>query len=298
MTVRRKQRHPATDLERRRGLRSGGQRGGHGIKMGLMGGRGIEHVDYDAELRLQNEALRRAYEIDPGDRVLDVGCGAGQTTRDAARLASDGWVLGVDISEAMIERARSLAEAEALRNVTFEHADAQHHLLPAARFDLVISRFGTMFFRDPIAAFRNIGRGMRPAGRLLLMVWQGHDRNEWSVSIRRALAVTTGSPVGDPPGLDPFSLADRSTIQGVLGAAGFTDITLTDVDEPVFYGRDLDAALEWIRGFASTKQAVDRLDPPESELALERLRTTLTEHTRDDGVWFDSHAWIVRARRS
>jgi ubiquinone/menaquinone biosynthesis C-methylase UbiE len=160
-----------------------------------MGDRDMEHVDYDAELRLLNDALRRAYEIGPENRVLDIGCGAGQTTRDAARVASDGWALGVDISKEMIERASLLAEAEGLRNITFEHADAQDHRLPAERFDLVISRFGTMFFRDPIVAFTNIGRGIRRAGRLLMMVWQAYERNEWSVSIERALAATIGSPL-------------------------------------------------------------------------------------------------------
>jgi SAM-dependent methyltransferase len=262
-----------------------------------MGGRDIEHVDYDAELRLHNEALRNAYEIGPEDGVLDIGCGAGQTTRDAARLARDGWVLGVDVSKEMIERARSLAEAEGMRNVTFEHADAQDHLFPAGRFDLAISRFGTMFFRDPIAAFGNIGRGLRPAGRLLLMVWQGHERNEWSVSIERALAVTVGPPVRGPTTLDPFSLADPATVRGVLGAAGFTEITLTDVHEPVFYGRDVAAAIEWVRGFASTSEVLDRLDATGSELVLERLRETLAAHAREGGVWFDSRAWIVKARR-
>jgi SAM-dependent methyltransferase len=262
-----------------------------------MGDSEREHVVYDAELRLHNDALRRAYEIGPDDRVLDVGCGAGQTTRDAARLAGDGWALGVDISKAMIEQARSLAEAEGVRNVTFEAADAQDHRFPAERFDLAISRFGTMFFRDPIAAFTNIGLGMRPAGRLVLMVWQRHERNEWSVSVKRALAAAAGSPVRDPAALDPFSLADPAVVDGILDAAGFTDITFMDVHEPVFYGRDLDAALAWVRGFASTKQVVDHLDPPGRDLALERLRTTLAEHVRDDGIWFDSRAWIVNARR-
>jgi SAM-dependent methyltransferase len=263
-----------------------------------MDDRDIEHVVYDAELRLQNDALRRAYEIAPEDRVLDVGCGAGQTTRDAARLAGDGWALGVDISEGTIEQARLLAVAEGVHNASFEHADAQDHPFPAERFDLAISRFGTMFFRDPVAAFANIGHGMRPAGRLLLMVWQSHERNEWSVSIERALSATPGSRVPTPAGLDPFSLADPATVEGVLGAAGFTDITFTDVHEPVFYGRDVDAALAWVRGFTSTKQAVDRLDPTGGELALERLRMMLAEHVRDDGVWFDSRTWIVKARRA
>jgi SAM-dependent methyltransferase len=265
-------------------------------KMGLMGDRDIEHVDYSAELRLHNDVLRRAYEIGPEDRVVDIGCGAGQTTRDAARLASEGWALGVDISKEMVEHARSLAEAEGMRNVTFEHADAQDRRFSSERFDLAISRFGTMFFRDPVAAFINIGQGMRPAGRLLMMVWQGHERNEWSVSIKRALAATVGSPVPAPHTHDPFSLAAPAVVQRILDVAGFTEITFTDVHEPVFYGRDVAAALEWVRGFASTKEVLGRLDPTGSELALERLRETLDAHAREGGIWFDSRAWIVRAR--
>jgi len=265
--------------------------------MERMGDRDEGRVDHDAELRLHNETLRRAYEIGPEDRVLDIGCGAGLTTRDAARLASEGWALGVDISKKMIEHARSLAEAEGLRNVTFEHADAQDHRFPTERFDLALSRFGTIFFRDPIAAFTNIGQGMRPAGRLLMMVWQSHERNEWSVSIERALAASVGSPILTPKAPDPFSLADPATVHRILDAAGFMDITLTEVNEPVFYGRDVAAALEWVRGFACTKEVLDLLDPAAAEPGLERLRETLAAHIRDGGIWFDSRAWIARARR-
>ncbi len=261
-----------------------------------MGDRDMEHVDYDAELRLHNDALRRAYEIGPEDRVLDIGCGAGQTTRDIARLTSDGWALGVDISKEMIERAYLLAEAEGLHNIRFEHADAQDHRFPSERFDLAISRFGTMFFRDPIAAFTNIGRGLRHGGRLLMMVWQGHEQNEWSVSIERALVATVGSPVPASEGLDPFSLAEPATVGRILGAAGFTDVTFTGVSQPIYFGQDVAAALEWVGGFACAKEALARLDPIGRELALERLRETLVAHAREDGVWFDSRAWIVKAR--
>jgi SAM-dependent methyltransferase len=265
--------------------------------MERMGDRDTEHVDYDAQLRLHNDALRRAYEIGPEDRVLDIGCGAGQTTRDAARIASHGSALGVDISEEMIERADLLAEAEGLHNITSEHADAQDHRFASERFDVAISRFGTMFFRDPIAAFTNIGTALRRTGRLLMMVWQGHDQNEWSVSIESALAAPVGSPVPNSGGLDPFSLADPATARRVLHAAAFTDVTFTGVHEPVYYGRDVAAALEWVGGFACTKEVLDRLDPTGSELALERLRETLIAHAQEGGVWFDSRAWIVKARR-
>jgi ubiquinone/menaquinone biosynthesis C-methylase UbiE len=100
----------------------------------------------------------RGVRIRPGDHVLDIGCGAGQTTRDAARLAVAGSVLGVDVSAPMIECARRLTDAAGLQNVDFERADAETHHFPAEHFDVVISRFGTMFFRDSVAAFTNIAR--------------------------------------------------------------------------------------------------------------------------------------------
>ncbi|HSL12318.1 MAG TPA: methyltransferase domain-containing protein [Actinomycetota bacterium] len=257
----------------------------------------IERGVYDAELQRHNGALLRAYEIAPDDRVLDVGCGAGETTRDAARLASEGSALGVDVSEEMIQRARSRAAAEGIRNVTFEQGDAQDFRFPPSRFDQVISRFGTMFFGDPIAAFSNIGSALRPPGRLLMMVWQAPERNGWSRSVHGAIRSVIGSSGPDIPELDAFSLAEPATVRKILTAAGFTDVTFTDVDEPVFYGRDVDAALEWVSGFACTRRALALVDPTRRQFALERLREMLAEHEGEDGVWFDSRAWIVGARR-
>jgi SAM-dependent methyltransferase len=253
-------------------------------------------MDYDAELRLHNEVLRRACGIRPHDHVLDIGCGTGQTTRGAARTAQAGSALGVDTSAPAIERARELARAQRLRNVTFERADAQVHRFTPQYFDLAISRFGTMFFDDPAAAFANIGRALRPAGRLVMMVWQAPERNEWDVAIHHALAGPEGTAVaGDGP--DPFSLADPPTTERILQAAGFGSITFTDVHEPVYYGPDPAAALDWVRGFTYTKELLKRLDPAAAALALTRLRDALGAHMADGGVWFNSRAWVVTARR-
>jgi SAM-dependent methyltransferase len=256
-------------------------------------------VGYDAELRRHNEALRRACGIQFRDHVLDIGCGAGQTTRQAASAAQAGSALGVDVSAQAIERARALTRAEGLRNVTFERADAQHHPFPAERFDLAISRFGTMFFGDPVAAFANIGRALRPAGRLVMMVWQSRERNEWDVAIRQSLEGAEGplplSPEGGGP--DAFSLADPPAVTEMLEAAGFGRVTFTDVREPVYYGPDVAAALGWVRGFTSTSDALKRLDPAAADRALGRLRAALAAHASDDGVWFNSRAWIVSAQR-
>jgi SAM-dependent methyltransferase len=254
-------------------------------------------VDYDAELTRYSAVLRRAWAVQPHDRVLDVGCGTGQTTREAARMAQAGSALGVDSSAPAIERARKLARAEGLRNVSFERADAQAHSYAQGDFDVAISRFGTMFFDDPVAAFGNIGRALRPAGRLVMVVWQAHDRNEWDVAIHQALAGPDGPTAVAGEGPDPFSLADPTTVEGILRAAGFADIGLTDVHEPIYYGPDTTAALAWVRGFACTNKVLKRLDPAAAARALARLRDALTARMSDEGVWFDSRAWIVTARR-
>ena len=241
--------------------------------------------------------LRLACGIQSRDRVLDIGCGTGHTTRQAARTATAGSALGVDVSAPAIARARELAGAAEIRNVAFEHGDAQTHRLAREHFDVAISRFGTMFFDDPAAAFRNVGRALRPDGRLVMMVWQARERNEWIVAIRRSLEAA-GAPVPDPAArLNPFSLADPQAVTETLEGAGFTDVAFADVREPVHYGVDVAAALDWVRGFTCTSQALKRLDPVAAERAVGRLRETLAAHAGDDGVWFDSSAWIVTARR-
>ena len=198
---------------------------------------------YDAELRLYDEVFRQACGVQPHDHVLDIGCGTGHTTRAAARTARAGSALGADISAPAIERARELARAEGLRNVAFARADAQAHRFAQERFDVAISRFGTMFFGDPVAAFANVGRALRPAGRLVMLVWQAEDRNEWQVTIRQSLDGPEGALAAASGGPDPFSLADPPAVTEILAAAGFAGITFTDVRKPVYYGRDVGAAL-------------------------------------------------------
>jgi ubiquinone/menaquinone biosynthesis C-methylase UbiE len=254
-------------------------------------------MDYDAELRLLNEVLRRAYGLGRDDDVLDIGCGTGQTTREAARQAPDGRVVGIDNSAEMIGRARQVTETDGPQNVTFVHADAQYYPFSSESFDVVISRFGTMFFEDPVAAFANFAHALRPSGRLVMMVWQAHERNEWSVAIADALAGAVESLPPAGKGSDPFSLADRDAVMRTLGEAGFTDVKFTDVREPVYYGHDVATALSWVRGFACTNEVMRSLDRGSVERTLGRLRETLAAHASGDGIWFDARVWIVAARR-
>ena len=249
---------------------------------------------YDAELRQHNEHFRVAVNVGSRDRVLDVGCGAGQSTREAAHIAVEGSVVGLDVSAELLEVARRRAAEEGLRNIAFEQGDAQVHLFPAAHFDLCISRFGVMFFADPAAAFANIGRAMRPQARLVLMVWQSEQRNEWATAIQEGLAPGTVVSAGAAA---PFSLGDPAVTTGILTAAGFASVDFAEVHEPVFYGRDVDAAYDALVGLFLVKDALAGMNAAAADRALQRLRALLNAHLTADGVFFDSRAWIITARR-
>ena len=250
---------------------------------------------YDAELRAHHEHLRAAYRISPGDRVIGIGCGTGLTTREAARAAAPGRVVGVDVSERMLERARQLTAGERLDNVRYELADAQVHRFDPAGFDVAISRFGTMFFSDPAAAFANIAAALRPEARLVQLVWQRREDNEWARAIDAALGDAAQPP---PPAGDPFSLGDAEATARILEGAGFGGTRFEDVHEPVLYGHDLDAALAFVRGFQDTNAALASLSDSEAARTVERLRETLAAHYIDErGVVLDSRSWLVTARR-
>jgi SAM-dependent methyltransferase len=250
---------------------------------------------YDAELRAHHKHFRAAYGISPGDEVVDIGCGTGLTTREAARAAAPGGVVGVDVSERMVERARQLTAAEGLGNVRYEQGDAQVHRFDPAGFDVAISRFGTMFFADPAAAFANIAAALRPKARLVLLVWQRYEHNEWARAIDAALGDAAQAP---QPGADPFSLGDPGATAGLLDGAGFDRIRFEDVHEPVLYGPDLDAAVTFVRGFQSTSAALASLSDREAARTVERLREMLAAHHSDErGVVLDSRSWLVTARR-
>ena len=249
--------------------------------------------DYDAELRRYQTRLWSALEIGSGDRVLDVGCGTGQTTRAAARAADTGEALGIDVSPQMLARARELSAEEGVDNIGFECGDAQSHALPTQGFSLAISRFGTMFFADPVAAFANIGRSLRPGAPFVQLVWQAAAHQEWESVIRDAL--TPGAPPADSA--PAFSLADPDTARGVLTAGGFTDVELTDLHEPVYYGADAAPARDSVLALTSPKESLDALPDDRVDPALRRLEEKLQAYESDDGVWFDSRAWLVTARR-
>lgn len=256
-----------------------------------------EHASrFDEGVAAYRPHFRAAAAIAGTEAVLDVGCGAGQTTRDAARAAPGGSALGVDLSSRMLDLARRLTSQDGPANATFAQADAQAHPFPAGSFDAVISRTGTMFFGDPAAAFANLARALRPDGRLVLMTWQPLERQEWLRSYFAALAA--GRDIAPPPSgaPGPFGLDSPPHVRELLAGAGFTGIELTGVAEPMYAGPDAEDATRFVLG--QFGGMLDGLDEAARAGAVDDLHTVLADHLTDRGVHFDSAVWLVRARRA
>lgn len=234
--------------------------------------------------------------IGTGEQVLDIGCGTGQTTRDAARRASVGGALGVDLSAEMIALARRLATAEGLGNARFEQADAQIYPFGEGSFDVAISRTGAMFFGDPDAAFANIARALRSGGRLALLSWRPLPANEWVAELTAALAVGRDLPTPPPQAPGPFALADPARVRQLLAGAGFTDIEIDPMQAPMWFGADADDAHAFALGLLGWM--LEGLDEDRRPQALAALRATVTAHSTADGVVYNSGAWLIRAQRA
>lgn len=244
--------------------------------------------------------LLEAAGIGAGDRVLDIGCGTGQTTRLAARLAAPGAVLGLDLSEPMLARARTLSAAEGLTGVVFRQGDAQVHPFAPGSFDAAISRFGIMFFEDPIAAFTNIRSALRPGGRLAFVCMSDPGLCEWT-GLFGALHGTDEEHPSSPaeasaePGM--FSLADPGEVRRVLTAAGFECIGLRPVEYRGRWGADVAATVGFLLSSGPVRHMLDHMDPVATERARQDFTDRLLEHARPSGVYMRTAAWLVTAVR-
>ena len=232
------------------------------------------------------------------DVLLDIGCGTGMSTRDAARLASSGSALGVDLSAAMLDRAREFAALEGLTNVEFLQADAQVHPFAPGAFDVAISSFGAMFFADPVVAFANVARALRVGGRLAVLTWRELGRNEWVTALRSALAMGRQLPE-PPPGVPgPFQLVDGDYVRSILDQAGFVAVALEPVEEPICLGTDADDAFAFVQTMGMVRGLTQDLDEQTGQRALREVHATLAAHETEHGVLLGSSAWLITASRA
>lgn len=244
-----------------------------------------------------NEPLLTAAAVREGDRVLDVGCGTGQTTRLAARRSRSGQVLGLDLSGPMLARARDTAEREGLGNVSFEAGDAQAHAFTPETFDVVISRFGVMFFADPVAAFTNLGRAVRPGGRMAFICSAEPGDNEWLQAIAALSDLLPVGNFGAPGAPGMFSLADPDRTREVLSAAGWRHITAERVQAVGPWGRDADDAAAFLLDSGPGRHLTGQVPPEIQDRARQKLTDILRAHEENGAVRLRSGAWLVTAAR-
>jgi SAM-dependent methyltransferase len=254
------------------------------------------HAEYfDRGLAGYHAQFLRACAIGPSERVLDIGCGTGETTRDAARAATTGSALGVDLSSAMLDYARRRSDEEGTANAHFAQVDAQIHPFETAAFDVAISRTGAMFFGDPVVAFTNLARAVRPGGRLVLLTWQPLEHNEWIREFSGALAAGRDRPVPPANAPGPFSLSAPPRVRDVLTRGGFTNIELEAASAGMWFGTDADDAQGFVLGLLGWM--LEGLDDIGRDRARAALHASLSAHASDGGVIYDSAAWIIRATR-
>lgn len=252
---------------------------------------------FDESMASYLEPLFAAAQLGAEERVLDIGCGNGVTSIEAARRIPAGSVVGVDLSGAMLEVARQRAAGAGLANVEFLKADAQSHPFEPDSFDVAISRFGVMFFVDAPAAFANIARALRPGGRVLFAVWQAPSANTWMRVIASALAPGGTMPTPPPDAPGPVSLADPDRVRALLGGAGFDEVTLTSVERSMCFGRDVDSTYEFAAGQPCVRYLLKDLDDEARAAGLARLRAALAERLTPEGVMLPAAAWFVAAVR-
>lgn len=259
----------------------------------------IEHQDaYDRMLAPFVAPVLDAAAIAPDARVLDVGCGTGATTCAAVELAQR--ALGVDISEPMVEAARRRAALAGISNVEFLAADAQVHHFGPGELDVLVSRFGVMFFDDPVAAFTNLGRAVGDGGRAAFVCWQALPRNEWLfVPLAAALAHLPPPPPPEAGAPGPFAFGDADYVRAVLQAAGWGGIEIEAISEPLLVGGagGVEDAIAFMRRTGMGRALFDEAPEDLRDRALDAVRERLTPYLTPEGVRLGSAAWVISAAR-
>jgi len=255
----------------------------------------------DAQIGAHGERALAVLAAKPGERIIDVGCGCGDTALAIARrVGASGRVLGIDISAPMLARARERAAKAGLANVAFEHADAQTHAFPAGTFDALFSRFGVMFFEAPTAAFANLTRALRSGGRVVFACWQPIAANPWVGLPMAALAkVLTLPPPPPPDAPGPFAFADTARVQKILSEAGLSDIEFRSEGLPMGFG-SVDEAADFLTDMGPASRAIREAGGGDAlrEKARNAIHDTIASHAKAGRAELPSAIWVVNARKN
>jgi SAM-dependent methyltransferase len=237
----------------------------------------------------------------PGEQILDIGCGSGTSTFALAqRVGPTGHVLGVDISEQLVEIARAAAPGGA--PVAFRCADAATTALPQGQFDLLFSRFGVMFFDDPVAAFAHMRGALKPGGRAAFICWRGAQENDWVRLPMAAIRDIVQPAPADPHAPGPFAFGDRQRLADILAAAGFTAIEIAPFDTTLSYGRGasreaaVDDALDMAFQVGPLSRALADQSDDVRGRAADAVRAAFAKRPGETSVLIDGAAWVVTAQ--
>lgn len=234
-----------------------------------------------------------------GESVVDIGCGCGETVLELARrVGPSGRVIGVDVSQPMTARARERIAAAKLSNASVVLADAAAHAFPAAETDLLFSRFGVMFFAEPVAAFANLRRAMKADGRLACTVWRSFADNAWAkVPLDAARSILPPQPTPEPLAPGPFAFADADRVFRILSKAGWRDVRCTRRDAPmrISAARQLDSATEFATRVGPLARALADAPPELRRPARDLVAKALETHDGPDGITLPGSIWIVSA---
>ncbi|MBS1883919.1 MAG: class I SAM-dependent methyltransferase [Actinobacteria bacterium] len=256
---------------------------------------------YVAEgLGAHGEVALAAHPPRAGDRVLDIGCGFGDTTLRLAGLVGDGEVVGVDVSEPFVELARDEAVDAGIGNVSYRVGDVQIADL-GGPYDYVFSRMGVMFFANPVQALRNVRAAMRPGGRACFVVWRRKLDNGWVREAEQVVEKYLEHPEKtDEPtcGPGPFSMADADTVSEQLRIAGFEAIELRRSDLPIRMGATLDEAVDLTMSIGPAGEVLrlwgDRAEEIRPRIAAE-IGAALEQYVTEDGVEAPASTWLISA---
>jgi ubiquinone/menaquinone biosynthesis C-methylase UbiE len=260
----------------------------------------FKHIFIDG-LTKHSEAVFPTLPVRQGDRVLDVGCGFGDTAIKLANLVGPtGRVVGIDCCDAFLDFARTDAAEKNLTNVSFQRGDAEI-ALPINEYDFVFARFGTMFFTNPVAAMRNMRRALRPGGRMVHIVWRTREDNPW-LSMAKDVVQRFLPPPGEGAqtcGPGPFSMSNEQMVRGMMRSAGYDEIEFHRVDAPVLIGNNVEDAIAFQLAIGPAGE-VFREAGEEAERKRDRIETALAgaigqQTILAEGIIMDSSSWVISA---
>ena len=260
------------------------------------GDKWVEYIDMtEASLSAFNNQLLDAAEIKQGESVLDIGCGGGANSIEiAGRVGDSGHITGADISTQILEVARN--RGTGITNLDFIEADAGTDDLGKARYDLVFSRFGVMFFSDPVSAFRNILSAMKPEGRLVFLCWQSLEENPW-MGVPAQTAFSIVPPAGPPPAPDapgPFSFALPERVESILTESGFKNINFSAINVTMKMG-SLEQTMEFFLKVGPVAVVLAEASDEQKTQVSRAIGEALKQFETEDGVHAPASAWIVSA---